>query len=700
MGEEVGPTVHQFQNILLGGRGGSNPGQLKVHPEGFLWRKTGGGKMVEVAKADVDSLSWTKLPHAYQLAIRLKAGTKVKFNGFREQDVSNLTTFMASTLGMTAGRKEFATSGRNWGQAELDGKMLGFIVGGKQAFELSIADVCNTQLQGKNDVMLEFHVDDTAGANEKDTLMEMSFHIPNTNTTYIGDDEKPSAQVFQEMILAHADVGPSGDESVVEFEGIHVLTPRGRFKLELHVSFLRLQGLAVDFKIQYSSVVRLFVLPKANQPHTFVVITLDPPIRKGQTFYPHLVLQFATEQEKECSLAMSEELLNAKYKDKLQASYKGLAHEVLAQILRGLSGAKITRQGTFRSHSDGCAVRTSLKAEEGYLYPLEKCFFFLPKPPTLITHEEIDNVEFERHGAGTSSMSSSYFDLVIRLRSDQEYQFRNIQRTEYHNLFHFFDNKRMKILNLGGVEAQAGGGSLAHAEEMLQSDDEAVDHHLHRIKAAGGAAADMSDEEDEDFVAGKDDGGSPTESSEGEDGEDGGSASNDEEHASKEDNGDKDEERQRRKEEKEKEREKKKKEKASASLSTSASKKRKDEDEDGGGGKKKRRKKDPNAPKRALSGFMYFSVEERERLKKESPNMSFVDVGKATGERWKTLSAEEKRPYEEKAKVDKARYVEEMSSYKSGGAGAGAGAGAGTGAGGVGEGGAGADGDVDESGPE
>lgn len=30
---------------------------------------------------------------------------------------------------------------------------------------------------------------------------------------------------------------------------------------------------------------------QSNQPHTFVVITLDPPIRKGQTLYPHIVMQ-------------------------------------------------------------------------------------------------------------------------------------------------------------------------------------------------------------------------------------------------------------------------------------------------------------------------------------------------------------------------------------------------------------------------
>jgi hypothetical protein len=46
------------------------------------------------------------------------------------------------------------------------GNILAFLVGSKQAFEVSLADVSQTQLQGKNDVILEFHVDDTTGANE------------------------------------------------------------------------------------------------------------------------------------------------------------------------------------------------------------------------------------------------------------------------------------------------------------------------------------------------------------------------------------------------------------------------------------------------------------------------------------------------------------------------------------------------------
>lgn len=59
-----------------------------------------------------------------------------------------------------------ATGGCSYASLSISGNMLAFMVGSKQAFEVSLADVSQTQLQGKNDVLLEFHVDDTTGANE------------------------------------------------------------------------------------------------------------------------------------------------------------------------------------------------------------------------------------------------------------------------------------------------------------------------------------------------------------------------------------------------------------------------------------------------------------------------------------------------------------------------------------------------------
>ncbi|KAK6256046.1 High mobility group box domain - like 6 [Theobroma cacao] len=624
---------HLFNNISLGGRGGTNPGQLKIYSGGILWKKQGGGKAVEVDKSDILGVTWMKVPRTNQLGVKIKDGLYYKFTGFRDQDVASLTNFFQNNCGITPEEKQLSVSGRNWGEVDLNENMLTFLTGSKQAFEVSLADVSQTQLQGKNDVILEFHVDDTTGANEKDSLMEISFHVPNTNTQFVGDENRPPAQVFREKIMSVADVGAGVEEAVVTFEGIAILTPRGRYSVELHLSFLRLQGQANDFKIQYSSVVRLFLLPKSNQPHTFVVVTLDPPIRKGQTLYPHIVLQFETDYVVQSTLSLNEDLLNTKYKDKLEPSYKGLIHEVFTTILRGLSGAKVTKPGKFRSCQDGYAVKSSLKAEDGVLYPLEKSFFFLPKPPTLILHEEIDYVEFERHAAGGSNMH--YFDLLIRLKTEQEHLFRNIQRNEYHTLFDFISSKGLKIMNLGDVRTTDGV-----AEILQNEDDDAVDPHLERIKNEAGG--DESDEEDEDFVIDKDDGGSPTDDSGDEESD--ASESGDEKEAIYFKPA--------------------KKVPRKEASSSKATKKKARDGEDDGKKKKQKKKKDPNAPKRAMSGFMFFSQMERENVKKSNPGIAFTEVGKVLGDKWKKMSAEEKEPYEAKARADKQRYTDEKSGYK------------------------------------
>ncbi|KAK9355142.1 high mobility group box domain-containing protein [Lipomyces doorenjongii] len=76
-----------------------------------------------------------------------------------------------------------------------------------------------------------------------------------------------------------------------------------------------------------------------------------------------------------------------------------------------------------------------------------------------------------------------------------------------------------------------------------------------------------------------------------------------------------------------------------------------------------RRKKDPNAPKRSLSAYMFFANEQRETVRSENPGIAFGQVGKLLGERWKALSPKEKVPYEARAAQDKKRYEEEKAAY-------------------------------------
>ena len=61
---------------------------------------------------------------------------------------------------------------------------------------------------------------------------------------------------------------------------------------------------------------------------------------------------------------------------------------------------------------------------------------------------------------------------------------------------------------------------------------------------------------------------------------------------------------------------------------------------------------------------MFFSNENRERVKEENPGCSFGDVGKFLGEEWRGLSSSEKKVYEKMNSKDKARYTKEMKSYK------------------------------------
>ncbi|GJM94804.1 hypothetical protein PR202_ga11483 [Eleusine coracana subsp. coracana] len=317
-------------------------------------------------------------------------------------------------------------------------------------------------------------------------------------------------------------------------------------------------------------------------------------------------------------------------------NFLGLIHEIFSTVLKGLSGAKVTRPSTFRSCLDGYAVKSSLKAEDGLLYPLEKGFFFLPKPPTLILHEEIEYVEFERHGAGGASMSSHYFDLLVKLKNDQEHLFRNIQRNEYHNLFNFISGKHLKIMNLGDGQGRTGGVTA-----VLQStDDDSVDPHLERIKNQAGN--DESDEEDEDFVAEKEDSGSPTDDSD-EEGSDASLSGGEKEKSSKKE--------------------------ATSSKPPPVKRMRKAGADEGSEKKKpKKKKKDPNAPKRAIAPFMYFSKAERANIKSSNPELATTEIAKKLGEKWQKMTAEEKQPYVEQSQADKQRYAEESAAYRSAGA--------------------------------
>jgi len=112
-----------------------------------------------------------------------------------------------------------------------------------------------------------------------------------------------------------------------------------------------------------------------------------------------------------------------------------------------------------------------------------------------------------------------------------------------------------------------------------------------------------------------------------------------------------------------KEKQKKEKEKYENAKAAAGS----DEEEDVDEKPAKRQKKDPNKPKGALSAYMFFNKDIRQQVIEDDPNASFGEIGKIIGQKWKELTAQEKKKYEKLALEDRERYKKQLSVYESGG---------------------------------
>lgn len=70
----------------------------------------------------------------------------------------------------------------------------------------------------------------------------------------------------------------------------------------------------------------------------------------------------------------------------------------------------------------------------------------------------------------------------------------------------------------------------------------------------------------------------------------------------------------------------------------------------------KRAKKDPSAPKRPMSAFLYFSQDKRRQIKDANPTIRNTEVSRILGELWRNASEEEKSPHVEREKSEREKY--------------------------------------------
>ncbi|KAN0062646.1 FACT complex subunit [Thecaphora frezii] len=539
-------TTTQWDNIFHGLD--STPGKLRMSQGGLGWKPIGGtapDATVTIPADHMHSFHWVRVARNYQLCIHLNRDRETPlasqpnprrstFDGFLRDDYDKLASQIRQFFAKPLDVKEISTRGWNWGKAAISNTDVHFLVRDKLAFELPLAHLANSNI-AKTEVSMEFlnpeqqqpaaNTGASSGGGGKskkgkgDQLVEMRLYIPGqaskddaSDAGGAGGDDgetETAAEAFHEALKSKADIGQVAGDSIVVFKEVLVLTPRGRYDIDVFHNFIRLRGKTYDYKILHSSMSRLFLLPKSDEIHVMLVIGLDPPIRQGQTRYPYLVLQFPREEEMDAELNVDEATLASKYEGKLKKRYEEPTFRIVTNMFKVLSGQKVATPGEFESSSGQSSVKCNVKATDGSLYPLEKSLLWVSKQPVYVPYAEVHQAVLSRVGGAVAS--SKTFDLRVVNKSGGEHTFQSISREELERLKAHLAERKVKVKN---EVAEEGAGLAAQAAALLSDDED--------MEVGRGQDEDEDSEEDEDFRDdSEDDGGSPSEASSDEEDQDG-----------------------------------------------------------------------------------------------------------------------------------------------------------------------------------
>lgn len=544
----------QFNSIVLNPTGAV--GTLKFSGHGVGWRAKSTGEQtktnqITILAKDLVEAAWIRTgKKSYQLSLIAQSSSgndsgdnkqqQYKFEGFQEGERVNIANFLKSSFQLDLKSETYTTKGLNWGSFELEeaGNRLVFKVGDKNAFDVPLSRVSQTQLS-KNELILEFNQDDVVANSE--SLVEMRFSIPtikegskgaSKQSAEGGEEEEEegdsdestqitvmSPQLFHKQLVTKlggkgSGVGAGGaGGSLVFLPKVKFLAPRGRYDVEIHPTFFKLHGSTYSYQIKHDHVSRLLILPKGEGDAVFVV-SLDPPVRQGQTTYPHLLLHVSTtnkirglainvKKEHEKKFAGLKELQEIAKKDEENEDEENEEDEEdeavrkksseLCSVQRAFeifSGKKTADPSTFKGHYSHPWIKCSFKANDGHLYPLEKSFFFIHKPPIHIPFGSVAHVEFSRVGGLHSTFD---FTITVRGQSSRDgntvsYVFNNIDKAEISNLQSFVASKKITISSHASVD------DIGQTQEASRPGPTTI------ANAALGDEDDES-EEDDDFVA-------------------------------------------------------------------------------------------------------------------------------------------------------------------------------------------------------
>ena len=505
-----------FEHI---GYTGHQAGVASFTEAGVSWTDRSNTINEKLEKANILRITWTVFGPKAHIVVYLTDGSFYRLDGFEPDRYDEISQYLSGKVGLTLEKASYATGGSQFGEFSFGDKSMSMVNGSKQQFEMRLDNVTQCVIgNNRNEVEIQFKESESADA-DGDLLCQMRVYFP----PYEEEDEQEEsrAEEFQRCVMERGSLDSVTGDVLVEFskDQGNFVTPRGKYAIQMYSTFLRMHGEKYDYKIQYEDVDRLFLLHRPDGYTSSVVISLNKPIRQGNQRYGNLVIQ-TTREEETIEVNLSEEEIKSKYDGQLAPEVKMPMSSLIAKVFKVLSQSRVYVPKNFRSDRDAQAVKCSLKANEGLLFPLEKSLIFIHKPTLIIQFSDIEAIEFLRYAPGVSATRN--FDISITVQaqaasvinagsgvtgSGREYVFSSIDRSEYNNLYDFMESKKLplktpkqdKVVHSFADDSSDNGGQGGIGDmDSLDSEEEDDDYEAGKSSDSGSGSGSGSDDSGSD----------------------------------------------------------------------------------------------------------------------------------------------------------------------------------------------------------
>jgi len=235
--------------------------------------------------------------------------------------------------------------------------------------------------------------------------------------------------------------------------------------MEMFDEFINLRGQSYNYKIAYSHISRLFLLPRPGQTAISFVISVDPPIRQGKTAYNHLITTFPAHDESSITLNLSDEAIADTYGGKLEKELSGPTYEVLTKVFKVLSKKRMSIPKGFRTARGDSCVKCAVGNQEGHLYVLEKSFMFVNKPAMHLRFDDLEHVDLDQTSEGVRSRALKSWDLIVVQKNGTAHTFANVEKGDYEPLVTFLKAQKVKLIGAQQRQEQVQQMDLDGSDE-------------------------------------------------------------------------------------------------------------------------------------------------------------------------------------------------------------------------------------------